>query len=65
MLAQPLPANATLVGILGEMTLVRYLQAAEGLQPSLLTIAADRDAERLTNIDRELGSGVRCLPRGR
>jgi len=57
MLAQPLPANATLVGILGEMTLVRYLQAAEVRQPALVTIAADRDAERLTNIDREIGAG--------
>jgi hypothetical protein len=56
-LAQPLPDNATLVGILGEMTLVRYLQAAEGLRPSLATIAADRDAERLAVIERELGAG--------
>ena len=57
MLAQPLPPNAVLVGILGEMTLVRYLQAAEGLQPGLRAVAADRDAERLAAIERELASG--------
>jgi hypothetical protein len=56
-LAQPLPADATLVGILGEMTLVRYFQFAEGLRPALVTIAADRDAERLAVIDRELAAG--------
>ena len=57
MLAQPLPPNAALVGILGEMTLVRYLQAAEGLQPGLRAVAADRDAERLAAIERELAAG--------
>ncbi|MEP7199039.1 MAG: DUF2723 domain-containing protein, partial [Chloroflexota bacterium] len=57
LLAQPLPADATLVGILGEMTLVRYLQATEGLQPSLTTIAADRDAERLAAIEHTMQSG--------
>jgi hypothetical protein len=50
-LAEPFPPNARLVGILGEMTLVRYLQAAEGRQPTLVTIAADRDAERMTAIE--------------
>lgn len=50
-LAQPLPPDSHLVGILGEMTLVRYLQAAEGRHPALVTIAADRDAERMAAID--------------
>ena len=57
MLAQPLPTNSSLVGILGEMTLVRYFQAAEGLQPALTTIAADRNADRLDVIDREITAG--------
>ncbi|MBI5880280.1 MAG: DUF2723 domain-containing protein [Chloroflexi bacterium] len=55
--SQPLPPNASLVGILGEMTLVRYFQATEGAQPSLVTVAADRDAERLAAIERELAAG--------
>ncbi len=57
LLAQPLPADSTLIGILGEMTLVRYFQATEKLNPSLVTIAADRDDERMNAIERELRAG--------
>jgi hypothetical protein len=53
-LAQAFPPNSTLVGILGEMTLVRYFQTTENLQPTLITIAADKDDERLQTIDRIL-----------
>lgn len=56
-LAQPFPPNATLVGILGEMTLVRYFQATEGLQPALVTMAADRDDERLAAIENAMSAG--------
>jgi hypothetical protein len=48
---QPLEAGATIVGILGETTLVRYFQATEGLRPDLHTIAADRESERLATVD--------------
>jgi hypothetical protein len=56
-MAQHFPANSTLVGILGEMTLVRYFQDTEGPQPELHTVAADRDDERLSAIERELQAG--------
>ena len=56
-MAQRLPANSVLIGILGEMTLVRYFQATEHLQPALDTVAADRDAERLAAIEREAAAG--------
>ena len=56
-MAQHFPANSTLVGILGEMTLVRYFQDTAGLQLELHTVAADRDDERLSAIERELQAG--------
>ena len=36
------------------MTVVRYFQTTENLQPTLITIAADKDDERLQTIDRIL-----------
>lgn len=51
---QPLEADAAIVGILGEVTLVRYFQAVEGLRPDLRTVAADRDSERLATASRLL-----------
>ncbi|MCA1552964.1 MAG: hypothetical protein LC737_01155 [Chloroflexi bacterium] len=56
-LAQSFPPRSVLVGILGEITLVRYFQETEHLQPDLVTIAADRDAERLAAIERETQAG--------
>jgi hypothetical protein len=53
-MSQPLEPRATIVGILGETTLVRYFQATEGLRPDLLSIAADRESERLATVDRLL-----------
>ncbi len=57
MLSQDFPPDSTLVGILGEMTLVRYLQATEHLQTELATVAADRDDARLAAIAHALQSG--------
>jgi len=56
-LRQPLEERAVIVGILGEMTLVRYLQQTEGLRPDITTIHADRDAERLDTIADQVRTG--------
>lgn len=45
-LQQPLEENAVIVGIVGEMTLIRYFQQTEGLRPDVETIAADLESER-------------------
>jgi len=56
MLSQPLEDNAVAIGILGEMTLLRYFQWTEGLRPEVATIVADRDEERLAAIESALGA---------
>ena len=56
MLSQPLEDNAVIIGILGEMTLLRYFQRTEGLRPEVVTIVADRDEERLAAIADALGA---------
>lgn len=55
-LAQPAP-NGTVVGILGEMTLLRYVQEVEGVRPDIRTIAADRDDMRRDTVARLLSAG--------
>jgi hypothetical protein len=57
MMRQPLEPDAAIVGILGEVTLVRYFQATQDLRPDLLPIAADREAQRLAIIPRLLDEG--------
>ena len=42
--------DGTVVGILGEMTLLRYFQQTEGVRPDVKTTAADREDERLAAI---------------
>ncbi len=54
---QPLEPNAAIVGILGEMTLIRYFQETEGLRPDLLLVPADQEADRMTNVTRLLDEG--------
>jgi hypothetical protein len=56
-LRQPLDESSTIVGILGEMTLVRYFQQTEGLRPEVETIAADLEADRLAAVEKLLGAG--------
>jgi hypothetical protein len=51
---QPLEPNDAIVGILGEVTLVRYFQEVEGLRPDLLLVHADQEADRMTNVARLL-----------
>lgn len=53
-LAQPLPNNATIVGILGEMSLLRYLQETQNVRPNVETIAADKEDDRLKAIQDAL-----------
>jgi hypothetical protein len=48
--SQPMEPGPVLVGILGEMTLVRYFQTTTGLRPELATIAADQETERLATV---------------
>ncbi len=57
MLSQPMPKGSAIVGILGEMTLIRYFQYAHGLRPDVQPIAADREADRLAALDRVLSEG--------
>lgn len=57
MLSQPLPDNSTIVGILGEMSLVRYLQETQGIRPDVETIAADKEEDRFKVIDDALARG--------
>lgn len=45
-MSAPMPANATIIGILGEMSLLRYVQDTEHLMPEVETIAADKEDER-------------------
>jgi hypothetical protein len=59
MLAQPRPAeNAAVVGILGEMTLLRYFQQTEGRRPDIQTVAADLEAARLATVAELLAAGT-------
>ncbi len=53
-LNQPLEKNATVIGIQGEMTLLRYDQDNLGLRPDVQTIAADTEQARLVAIDNAL-----------
>jgi hypothetical protein len=56
-LRQPTEQGATVVGILGEMTLLRYFQETDGLRTDLVLVAADREQDRLNAVDRATKSG--------
>ncbi|MEM7343133.1 MAG: DUF2723 domain-containing protein [Chloroflexota bacterium] len=58
-LKQPYPENQSiaLVGILGEMTLVRYFQQTEELRPDIETVTADLENDRLAAVERLLAEG--------
>ncbi|MFC2023622.1 hypothetical protein ACFLT5_02665, partial [Chloroflexota bacterium] len=56
-LKEPLPPDSTIVGLLGEMTLLRYFQETEGLRPDVETIAADDERGRREAIDESLARG--------
>jgi hypothetical protein len=56
---QSLPAEEeiAIVGILGEMTLIRYYQQTENRRPEVETVAADLEADRLTAVEKLLAAG--------
>lgn len=54
LLTQPFENNSTVIGILGEMTLMRYFQDAQGLRADVQTIAADKENARLAAIENAL-----------
>lgn len=57
-LQQPLPLQeSAIVGILGEMTLIRYFQQTENRRPDIETIAADLEADRLQTVETLLAAG--------
>lgn len=53
-MTQPLEEKATVIGLLGETTLIRYFQEAYGLRPDVQTIAADREEERRAAVSAAL-----------
>lgn len=58
-LQQPLPVGgrSAIVGILGEMTLLRYFQQTENRRPDIATIAADMEADRLAVVEKLISEG--------
>ena len=50
-MSQPLPEGATIIGILGEITVLRYLQEARSIRQDLQTIFADREPGRLAAVN--------------
>jgi hypothetical protein len=57
LLSQPLPANSTVVGLLGEMTLLRTFQEVAGLRPDIATVVQDDPAARLEAVESALAAG--------
>lgn len=57
MLRQPLEQHAVVIGILGEMTLLRYFQQTENLRPDVITIPADSESDRLAAVETYLAQG--------
>lgn len=57
LLQEPLPSESTIVGILGEMTLLRYFQDTAGIRADLETIAADDETLRREKVDAALAAG--------
>ncbi len=56
-LQQPLEKHATIAGILGEMTLLRYFQQTEGLRPDIETVAADDEQDRRDVVEENIKMG--------
>jgi hypothetical protein len=57
MIHQPMEPNSSIVGILGEVTLIRYFQETQGLRRDLELVAADEEAERLATVARLVDEG--------
>jgi hypothetical protein len=56
-LGLPLPPQSVVVGLLGETTLLRYLQMADGLRPDVEPVTADGEAARLAAVDQAMAAG--------
>ncbi len=56
-LRQPTEENAAVVGILGEMSLLRYFQETQGYRPDLLPVPADTELQRLQATRAQVASG--------
>ncbi len=56
-LQQPLPENSTIIGLVGEMTLLRYFQQTENMRVDVKTIAADLEGDRFAAIETALAEG--------
>ncbi len=56
-LGQPLAQNAAIIGLLGETTLVRFMQQAHDLRPDISTVTADNEAGRLTAVEKAIAAG--------
>ncbi|MGQ9516730.1 MAG: hypothetical protein ACUVT1_05645, partial [Anaerolineae bacterium] len=64
-LGAPLPQDAVVIGILGEMTVLRYYQETQGRRPDVHTIAADQEPARWEALERALSTaGEAYLTRG-
>lgn len=66
-LSQPLERDAAIVGILGEVSVLRYYQDTHGMRRDIQTIAADLEEQRLAAVAKlvEMGTPVyltRALP---
>jgi hypothetical protein len=57
LLDQPLPQDSTIVGVQGEMTLLRYFQHTQGKRPDIETVAAYEEEERLRAVKQALDAG--------
>jgi hypothetical protein len=56
-LKEPLPADSTVVGLGGEMNLLRYFQDTTGRRAEMETIIADEEAQRLAAVRDALARG--------
>ena len=56
-LSLPLPRQSTVVSLLGETSLLRYFQMAEGLRPDVELVTADAEDARRAAVDRAVATG--------
>ena len=60
---QPLPQGATVIGVLGEVTLLRYIQETVGLRTDVETVAADAEEARLQAVETAMADGSAFITR--
>ncbi len=57
MLSQPMPTNSRIVGLLGEQTLIRYMQCCHGMRKDVIPLAQDDPARRLRLVEDLMRQG--------